>query len=118
PLRSDAETLEEIYLDPPSLKLARQRLDDLVADERRAVDATRRRGRWKRTEWAMTVIGFGVSGALALLNPLAGLGAASSVVGFAGWAAGMKAEAPESGRPLNGASMFLAAEKRLGLASR
>jgi hypothetical protein len=118
PLRQDGETLEEVHLNPQSLQLAKERLDRLVANERKVVEAQTGRRPWRRTEWAMTVIGFGLSLATALVNPVAGLGVASSVAGFAGWAAGTNARAPEPDRPLNGASIFLAAERPLGIAAR
>lgn len=113
PLRRGGESLEELRLDPASLRLAQERLEQLVADEHGVVKTLTARRAWKRTEWAMTVVGFGLSAATALINPLAGLGVASSVAGFAGWAAGTKSQAPDAGRPLNGASMFLAAERQL-----
>jgi hypothetical protein len=118
PLRRSGETLEELGLDLPSLQLAQEKLNDLVTDERKVVGAHMKRRRWRRIEWAMTVIGFGLSSAIALVNPFAGLGVASSVAGFAGWSAGIKAKTSEPERPLNGASMFLAAERHLDIAKR
>jgi hypothetical protein len=112
PLQDEGRGLNEIVVDEASYRLAKEKLDDLLADEQRLIRAGGRAKRWTVTEWAMIVVGTGAQVGLALLNPLAALGAMGPVAQFAGWVAGKRAQTPEP-RPLNGASMFVTAEKAL-----
>jgi hypothetical protein len=112
PLQSEGQALDEIGLDRASLDLAKEKLDDLIADEQRIVASGARSKRWKVTEIAIMMVGTGAQIGLALASPLAGLGAAASFAQFAGWVAGKRAQTPDP-RPLNGASMFTTAERKL-----
>lgn len=112
---SDEVDLDKVRLDKGSLKLAQERLHDLVAAERRLLAKWERRRWWTRTEYALTVIGVGVTAGVALTAALPVLGAAAPLIGFGGWMAGKRA-APEqlAERPLGGASMFVSVQRHLG----
>jgi hypothetical protein len=117
PLQREGEGLPEILLDPASQALAKERLDDLLADERRIVASGSRKDRWSVTETATMVVATTATVGMAVAFPPAGalslaLGALAPTAGFAGWVAGKRAHTPEP-RPLNGASVFVMTEKRV-----
>jgi hypothetical protein len=111
-LHPEDAPLAKTEIDQQSLELAGEELDALVADERRIIQRDGRAKRWTRVEYATTAIGVGVGIAVAS-GPLA-VGAA--LFGFAGWIASKQAAANDRPKhsPLTGASMFVAAQSKLG----
>jgi hypothetical protein len=109
---ADAD-LAETVLDPASVKLLTERLDQAIADELRIVKQGDRRRRWTKGEVGMTVIAVAGKVGDTLASP--GSTAAkvvTEVLQLAGWAAGKKA-APPDDRPLTQASMFTQARRRI-----
>jgi hypothetical protein len=99
-------------LDRASVELARERLGDLLAQERAVVKRDRRARQWRRTTAAFSVIGLGAGAAGAALAG-APAGDIQAVTGILGWVTGHLTLPPADRPPLTGASMFAASEKRL-----
>ena len=98
--------------------IARIREADLTfADEQlaaqKAVLGRDRRTVWSRTEWAMMIVGASAQAGLAAAGALPLLGAGGVLAQFIGYVAGKRVQVREP-RPLNGASLFVAAEQKLG----
>jgi hypothetical protein len=105
--------LADAVLDPNSVKLLKERLDQLMSEERQVVTEGDRKRRWTRGEWAFTAIGTGGKVADAIAQPGTAI---TSLIGegaqLLGWASSKKAAtSPE--RPLTAASMFVQAQQRL-----
>ena len=101
-------------IDPASLELARVRLDDFRIKERDVVMRHRRARRWHQIGEVFTVIGLaaGWAGALqAGAQPADVVGAAAGILA---WVTGRLGPPPLDRPPLTGASMFVAADQRLG----
>jgi hypothetical protein len=71
-----------------------------------------RREVWSRTEWAMMIVGASAQAGIAVAGALPVLGVGGVLAQFIGYVAGKRVEVPEP-RPLNGASLFVAAEQKL-----
>jgi hypothetical protein len=69
---------------------------------------------WSRTEWAMMIVGASAQAGLAAVAALPVVGVAAVAAQFLGYVAGKRVEAPDP-RPLNGASLFVAAERGLSV---
>jgi hypothetical protein len=115
PLQVEGAGLSETVIDEPSLRLAKEKLDDLIADEQRVIKDSDSRRRWRVQEAVMMVVatsaGIGLAIAAPPVAPIAlGLAILGPGASFAGWIAGARAQTPEP-QPLNGASMFVMAKK-------
>jgi hypothetical protein len=114
-LRTEGQELGQVSLDPASLALAKERLGELLAAQHALLGKEAMAKRWKKIEWAAMVISVGATIAVAVTSPLAPIAIAGGLIGFGGWVAGKRASPGEPLPPssLGGASMFLAAQKRL-----
>ena len=116
PLRS-AEGADpgDLRIDPPSMALAKAELRDLWEQEKTLVRRLTRDRLWSRVEIGCVTAGAAGAVGLACIAALPVVGAGVAVLGFAGWAIN-KWRAPETARSLGGATMFVAAQGRLGFA--
>jgi hypothetical protein len=118
PLQSPGhQKLDEVNIDHASLKLMEEKLGRLAAVERELLGKRERRRWWTRAEYALTVIAVGGTAAVALTAALPVVGVGAPIIGFGGWLIGQRTERhkEEDEGPLGGASMFVTAQRRLGL---
>jgi hypothetical protein len=106
----DGRSLADVGLDAGSLQLARERLEEALDAERKAVKRFERRRHWGWTQTGLLVVAVGAQAALALVNPLAALGVLVPLGQAGVWYAEKRAEPPTK-RSLTGASMFAIAER-------
>lgn len=105
--------MEEVLLDGPSVALMEEELTTLVAEERALVERRSKLRLWTPVEYTLMTVGAVAAGAapFAAASLAIGLAVGGSALGLAGWAASKFGEFPEP-RPLGGAAMFIAAERR------
>ncbi|SNT63184.1 hypothetical protein SAMN05421812_11519 [Asanoa hainanensis] len=113
PLRSDDPDRVRAALDAASIAVARQRLRELWAHEI-AIAKQVDKSRWgSRFEFGCMSAGALGGIGLAVVGALPGIGVSVAVLSFGGWAA-KRFTTPKPARSLSGASMFVAAQRRLG----
>jgi hypothetical protein len=113
PLRTEgAWSLEDLKLDPSSLKEAQDRLNTLWEQEKKLVLRADRRKFWTRVEVSVTTLGTAAAVGLAIAGALPLIGAGAVLLPFAGWAMS-KWQLPNESRNLGGASIFIEAQRRL-----
>lgn len=119
PLQTPGAGLGQSTLDAASIRLADERLQQLITEERQVVQRGGRRKHWARGGFAMTVVSVSTAVGSAMMDPgmLALMGIGGAVAGFGGWIAERRAVEPLAPRPLGGASMFVAAQCRLNWVS-
>jgi hypothetical protein len=113
PLRTDAAwKLEDLRLNAPVLKEARDSLSTLLQQEKKLVLRADRRKFWTQVESSVVTLGTAAGVGLALASPMSLLAAGAALLPFAGWAVN-KWQTPKDKRSLGGASLFVEAQRRL-----
>lgn len=112
-LIGDGDDLDDVRVDPATMRWAQDELQGLWARERALVAASQSAERWRRLELGCVTVGtLGAVGlALAAAMPVVGVGA--GLLSFAGWAVNQHRRPPPKPQ-LGGASMFVEAWQRLG----
>jgi len=101
-------------IDPASLALARERLNELRNKEREVVMRHHQAHRWHQVGEVFTVIGLAAGWAGALQAGAQPADVVGASAGILAWVTGRLAPPPPDRPPLTGASMFEAADQRLG----
>jgi hypothetical protein len=130
PFTSEQRPLNSLTTDMGSLDLAQKTLQKMLHAQQRWLRGRTMAHRWERVEYASVIAAalggvvaaalgapevasaVGLAGDPAALG-IASAGGGSAIASLVGWKAGRNADVKIS-RPLNGASMFTSAQKRIG----